>query len=97
MKKRIYIKNEKPGAPWWFTMAVILFIDRLGYPGWAWGAGGVLMAMAWIVYFNRFFNSVEIDIFEDLRDPIKMSVTRNFQEMVNERIREAKQKADASK
>ncbi len=55
--KREYLPSRLPflsTAVWW------LLLDRLGAPGWAWGASGVLLALFWGVVIFALWHTEEV-------------------------------------
>lgn len=64
-KKVVAIKNLPMKPPIWSTLVLYLLFKDSGFPGWAWGATGVLMLILWAVAIYSMCRQTQVDLFRD--------------------------------
>lgn len=80
MKKRKCIsrKSLPVGLPVFRTAVLILVLDRVGAPGWAWGVAATLMALWWIGSLWVIAEQKGVDVFAADASPATRHVTGLF-------------------
>lgn len=61
-RRVISLANLPMRMPLWHTLTLYLFLDRLSAPGWAWGAGGLFIVLAWLIWIRTQFTDVKVDV-----------------------------------
>ncbi len=50
--------------PLWPSITFFLLLDRCHSPGWVWGAGGLIVVLAWISFVVRTYQERDVKIQE---------------------------------